>query len=550
MQIEENFDFKGEIGKGSFATVWKAIDNLGREVAVKIFNPSAIYVSDEANLQNTISKMILNHAKLLAQVNHPNVVKIHSFNKVKDPKTQNIVDCIVMEFLEGITLEKKLERALSIEEASFIGNSIIDGMIAIHNSNIAHNDFHSKNIMISNNFVKIIDPRYDESTFAMLSSMNKEQLVKGDIRFLKETLRDIIYKTPEISMGKSDEFRNKTRDENDIQKIREFFNESLSKKITDNIQVNVLTTINQINETSNIIEKVKEYISDDRYRIQLDDLITKELKKTLPKLSKEFFPLEGTETNTEKILERLKSYENLISNLSSISIALSHWGNDKQLPVLNKIIERISDNIEMKGGTIIWLKLRWYPLFILFYCSGISAIYSGNYQYLYSLFFHKIQNNTDSYIKNIYLIDSLTKNLTQLYLGDEIFKMIPEYKGLFVPTSEHMFKTIHPILEDNLFLGKSYETLFDKFEIFFSLVYADLNRKISYKGPTGRFVYKYKQSIEYSYKSNLYNDIINEANQKKENWEPLKAGFFDGSYDRFIKAANEYKTFMESLQWY
>lgn len=201
METKEEFKFQNKIGEGCFATVWKAIDNLGREVAIKIFNPSAVYVSDEADLQNTVSKMILNHAKLLAQVNHTNVVKIHSFNKVKDPKTQNIVDCIVMEFLEGITLEKRLETNLSIDEASFIGNGIIEGMVAIHNSNIAHNDLHSKNIMLSNNFIKIIDPRYDESTFALLSSMNKEQLVKSDTRFLKETLRDIIYKTPEISMG-------------------------------------------------------------------------------------------------------------------------------------------------------------------------------------------------------------------------------------------------------------------------------------------------------------------------------------------------------------
>ncbi len=78
---------------------------------------------------------------------------------------------------------------------------------------------------------------------------------------------------------------------------------------------------------------------------------------------------------------------------------------------------------------------------------------------------------------------------------------------------------------------------------------ADLNTDGRY-GPTGRFIYKSKNRYGIESKDNLYNDIINEANQKKDNWEKLKAGFFSASYEKFIKVANNYKKFMESINWH
>ncbi len=311
----------------------------------------------------------------------------------------------------------------------------------------------------------------------------------------------------------------------------------------------VLSNSKVLQQENNILEKIKEYMYQEHFKIVLHDLIINELKNTLPRLNKALFPLNEPQPNQETILERLNEYEKLTSNLKKIIITFSQWGDNRHLLLFRRILESLSDNIEMDGGKVYWLKLRWYPLFILFYCGGISAIAYENYRYLYSLFLCKLQTNDDDYHEQKFLINLLAKNLTQLDRGAEIFKMLPEHKNDFVPVSEYMFNVVKPILEDVLFLGKSYETLFDKFEIFFSLVYADLNTSGKY-GPTGRFVYKYRDRFHGVTKMNLYSQIINEANLKKENWEPLQAGFFCSSYDRFIEVTEGYKKFMESLQWY
>jgi hypothetical protein len=45
----------------------------------------------------------------------------------------------------------------------------------------------------------------------------------------------------------------------------------------------------------------------------------------------------------------------------------------------------------------------------------------------------------------------------------------------YVPRSEYLFEKLQPLLEEQLHLGRSYEGVFDKFEIILALSYADLN---------------------------------------------------------------------------
>jgi serine/threonine protein kinase len=64
------------LGDGGFADVWKATDDLGRDVAVKIVRASAAVMSSA-----------LAHARALARTSHPNIVSIISLERVTDPSS-------------------------------------------------------------------------------------------------------------------------------------------------------------------------------------------------------------------------------------------------------------------------------------------------------------------------------------------------------------------------------------------------------------------------------------------------------------------------------
>jgi serine/threonine protein kinase len=78
------------LGEGGFADVWKAQDELDRDVAVKIVRASGAGMSSA-----------LNHAKALARATHQNVVSVLSLEKVRDPDSGRMLNCVVMELIRA-----------------------------------------------------------------------------------------------------------------------------------------------------------------------------------------------------------------------------------------------------------------------------------------------------------------------------------------------------------------------------------------------------------------------------------------------------------------
>ena len=151
-----------KLGDGAFADVWKARDELDRDLAVKIIRPANVGVADA-----------LAHAKALARASHQNVVAVISLEKIPDPDTGERVDCVVMELLKGATLAKKLKGiTLDVDQVKSIGLGIIRGLSHIHAQGMAHGDLHEENVMIVDDQAKVIDILYLSSLASMGTSKN------------------------------------------------------------------------------------------------------------------------------------------------------------------------------------------------------------------------------------------------------------------------------------------------------------------------------------------------------------------------------------------
>ena len=170
------------IGEGGFGDIWRGIDNLDRPVAVKIIRAESIGMADA-----------LTHAKALARAHHRNVVTVFGVERVVDPKTNQDCDCVVMEFLEGETLAKRLTQTapLSNSEAERIIGGMIDGLAHIHAQDLVHGDLHDLNVMVTSDDIKIIDILYRES-WALLSSASQDFKVRRDVADLREMIVGVL----------------------------------------------------------------------------------------------------------------------------------------------------------------------------------------------------------------------------------------------------------------------------------------------------------------------------------------------------------------------
>jgi serine/threonine-protein kinase len=136
------------IGEGGMASVYEAEhEMLGTRVAIKILNPIL-----SANTQ--IKERFRNEAKIMASLDHPNIIKVIDF----DEQPQRL--SIIIEYLNGEDLNRKIKRdgPLSEKLVHEIFPQMLNALQYAHDKEIIHRDIKPSNIFIlPNGHVKILD---------------------------------------------------------------------------------------------------------------------------------------------------------------------------------------------------------------------------------------------------------------------------------------------------------------------------------------------------------------------------------------------------------
>jgi eukaryotic-like serine/threonine-protein kinase len=143
-QIVGKYKIFSTLGSGGFGTVYLAEDTwIDKKVALKV-----------PHKQNLDFGELLREPRLLASLNHPNVVTI-----VTAEKQQNVF-FIVMEFVPGETLEAIIARdgALDLPQALDYTCQICNAVDHAHRHGVLHRDLRPSNVMVTDNgMVKVAD---------------------------------------------------------------------------------------------------------------------------------------------------------------------------------------------------------------------------------------------------------------------------------------------------------------------------------------------------------------------------------------------------------
>lgn len=192
-----------KLGEGGMGVVYRAHDTkLDREVALK-------FLPDHSDLPSESQDRLLQEARSIAQLNHPNISQIYS---IENDSTGN--HFIVMEFVNGLDLQKVIESGFELNseqddsdndnrsqtvksEIYNTTNRILDysiqiarGLTAAHEKKVVHRDIKPANIIVSSkNEIKILD-------FGLAKIAGADQLTK-----VGSTLGTISYMSPEQIRG-------------------------------------------------------------------------------------------------------------------------------------------------------------------------------------------------------------------------------------------------------------------------------------------------------------------------------------------------------------
>ncbi len=127
----------GELGHGSYGTVYRAVDeDLGLDIALKVIRP--IDPRDQP-----AAMQALQEARLLAQITHPNVVRVFNAERVGADVG------IAMELLQGQTLHRlvRAQGPFNANETMLIGGDLCRAVAAVHGARLLHGDIKANNVM-------------------------------------------------------------------------------------------------------------------------------------------------------------------------------------------------------------------------------------------------------------------------------------------------------------------------------------------------------------------------------------------------------------------
>jgi eukaryotic-like serine/threonine-protein kinase len=140
------YEILDAMGAGGMGEVYRAKDTrLDRTVAIKIL--PAQFSSDPVRKQR-----FEREAKTISSLNHPHICVLH------DIGSQDGVDYLVMEWVEGETLAKRLERGLQpLDQILRYGAQIAVALDKAHRSGVVHRDVKPGNIMLTASGAKLLD---------------------------------------------------------------------------------------------------------------------------------------------------------------------------------------------------------------------------------------------------------------------------------------------------------------------------------------------------------------------------------------------------------
>jgi TolB-like protein len=169
-----------KLGGGGMGVVYKAQDTrLKRTVALK-FLPAAFGLDPDAIAR------FKNEAEAASSLQHNNICTVHDIDETSDGQL-----FIVMDFYEGETLKKKIERGpLKIDEAIGLALQVAQGLAKAHEHGIVHRDIKPANIMVTSDGVaKIVD-------FGLAKLSDRTMLTKTG-----SALGTVAYMSPEQTKG-------------------------------------------------------------------------------------------------------------------------------------------------------------------------------------------------------------------------------------------------------------------------------------------------------------------------------------------------------------
>ncbi len=289
---------------------------------------------------------------------------------------------------------------------------------------------------------------------------------------------------------------------------------------------------------SDVAATMKHLLATAEHRIELRDFLVNICDAIADNRTRLAFDMSLRQVTSEEFARRIEAYRTLADDGVQAMALAGFWAGPMHEGRWSEVIERLSnnDNPQWDG----WHALAKYPELLLVYAAGLAAVASRNYAVIREILVEaRIETNRG--------VRPAVLELNPIsILHPDTVRRLPGLERHHTPGSDLLHQTLRDPLRDFLPSQTTYDRVFDQWEYLLALVVADQRAFLGERewAPIGRFGWR---RVDFEHIDQM---MLQEAEQHKADWRPLRTGLFGGSLERYQTAREHLLNLLQQTHFY
>ena len=216
--------------------------------------------------------------------------------------------------------------------------------------------------------------------------------------------------------------------------------------------------------TEAAVASLKRYLPEQRYQIQLGDLIDATVERVKEATSGPEYDTNSPTPTPETVTARIRAYDAACSTMMAMAVVGGRWGEQEHIRPWQRALEHLCTVNHLAGGDQVWLGMRRYPGALLLYALGLGAVESDRLSFLGQLFSIGIRDRMDVVLSAVHLLAPF-----RLVSGGRLKEFLGGEENHRLPLNEWICETLRQHSRRDIPDDEKYMTNFVKLEILMSL---------------------------------------------------------------------------------
>ena len=289
------------------------------------------------------------------------------------------------------------------------------------------------------------------------------------------------------------------------------------------------------------VTSLKRYISDNRHRIQLMDLVDGEVARVVEVTTGQTFRAEGMSApDGGAVTARVRALEAACSTLLAMAGVGGFWAEEEHEAVWRRALARLC-RIDWGSGYSLWFELQRYPATLLLYALGIGAVESDRLGFLRRMFEVSVDQRNNETV-------SAAEALPPSCLFDQsghVMRLLEGKENHYAPLNDWLHDTMRESLRALVPDDDRYTWDFDRFEILLALACA-YRREMTlgrYWAPPGAFAHRHGNRIR------IFKEISDSLDDAGDASSFVRTGIFGKTAVDCKTGLSELENFVGLLRW-